>query len=196
MTRQSDRYSDYVEHPRFGRGPRVTGLNPVDTVDGSVFCHWHSPLGVRVPNTAVAADVARHIRATVPVTHYFDARRVCRKCEPPFLFFAEEQRFWYEELGFPLAADALECVACRRDERQLRARKEKYEALVAAPVRTERETLLLVECAVVLVESAVFATKVISRLRGLLKPILAKPKGPNYAQARALLSRIEAVSHS
>jgi Probable zinc-ribbon domain len=196
MARRSDGYSDYVEHPRFGRGPRVTGLNPVDTVDGSVFCHWHSPPGVRVPDTAVAADVARQISATVPVTHYFDARRVCRKCERPFLFFAEEQRFWYEELGFPLAADALECVACRRDERQLRARKEKYEALLAAPARTESETLLLVECAVVLVESDVFATKVIPRLRGLLKPILAEPEGPNYAQAQALRLRIEAVSHS
>jgi hypothetical protein len=196
MTRRSDRYSRYVEHPRFGGGPRVTGLNPVDTADGSVFCHWHSPPGVRVPNTAVAANIAKQISAIVPVTHYFDARRVCRKCERPFLFFADEQRFWYEELGFPLAADALEFVACRRDERQLRATKETYEALLASPARTEGETLLLVECAVVLIEAAVFATKVIPRLREFLKPVLAESEGPSHAQARTLLSRVEAVAHS
>lgn len=110
MTRRPGGYSDYVEHPRFGRWPRLTELNP-DATDGTVFCHWHSPPGVRVPDTAIAADVTKQSAATVPVTHYFDARRVCRKCERPFLFFAEEQRFWYEELGFPLEADALESAA-------------------------------------------------------------------------------------
>ena len=42
------------------------------------------------------------------MTHYFDAKRVCRKCERPFLFFAEEQKYWYEDLRFPLEADCLD----------------------------------------------------------------------------------------
>jgi Probable zinc-ribbon domain len=195
MTRRSGGYSDYVEHPRFGRGPRLTGLNPDDT-DGTVVCHWHSPPGVRVPSTAIAADVTKQRAATLPVTHYFDARRVCRKCERPFLFFAEEQRFWYEELGFPLEADALECVSCRRDERRLRAMREEYESLLVSPSRTDAETLRLVGCALVLVETGVFGTKLLPRLRALLKPMLADAEGPSHAEARTLLSKIEDVSHS
>ena len=114
------KYADYVEHPRFGKEPRLTGLDVTDLPDGTVYCHWHSPVGVRVPGTAVAADVTRQRRATVHVTHYYDAKRVCRQCERPFLFFADEQKYWYEELAFPLEADCLECPPCRKDDRRRR----------------------------------------------------------------------------
>jgi hypothetical protein len=147
------------------------------------------PPGVRVPDTAIAADVAKQSAATVPVTDYFDARRVCRKCERSFLFFAEEQRFWYEELGFPLEADALECVSCRRDERRLRATREEYEALLASPSRTEAETFRLVGCAVVLVETGVCATKLVSRLHALLKPMLADSQGPSTPRRERFCQR-------
>jgi hypothetical protein len=189
MTR-SGGYSDYVEHPRFGREPRVTGLNPVDT-KGTVFCHWHSPPGVRVPDTAIAADVTKQSPATVPVTHYFDARRICRKCERPFLFFAEEQQFWYEELRFPLEADAVECVRCRRDVRRLRELREEYEVLLVSPSRTEAETLRLVGCAVELIENGVFGTKLIPKLRALLKPLVGDSQRPTHAEARTLLSLLQ-----
>src|SRR5687768_13036282 len=92
-------FEDYVEHPRFGRGPRTTGLNPKE-IPLKTFFHWHSPRGVRVDNTAIEADVARQNAPTIGVTHYFDSRRVCRTCSRPFLFFAEEQKYWYETLGF------------------------------------------------------------------------------------------------
>jgi hypothetical protein len=80
--------------------------------------------------------------------------------------------------------------------RRLRATRQEYEALLASPSRTEAETLRLVGCAVVLVETGVCATKLVSRLRALLKPMLADSQGPTYAEARTLLSKIEAVSHS
>jgi hypothetical protein len=190
MKPSSDEYSRFVEHPRFGKGPRVTGLDPVNSADGSVYCHWHSGPGIRVPNTAVVADVAKQRPATVHVTHYFDARRTCRTCRRPFLFFGEEQKFWYEELGLPLEADCLDCVLCRRHEQQLRAAHENYNALLAVTGRTEMETLVLVACAVLLVEADVFSAKVLPKLRGLLKPTLAVPEGPSYSEAAALLSRI------
>jgi Probable zinc-ribbon domain len=189
-------YADFVEHPRYGKGPRRTGLDvDVDfTPDGKVFCHWHSPPGVRIPKTAIAAHVPSQAPATVPVTHYYDARRVCRKCGKPFLFFAEEQKYWYETLKFPLEADCLECVTCRKDEQHLRAARQRYDALLAATSRSEADTLTLVSCAVLLVESSVFSGKVLPKLRGLLKPLLADPAGPFFVQARALLSRIESIT--
>jgi hypothetical protein len=178
------KWRNFVEHPRFGRGPRITGLDVSDTPDGTVYCHWHSPPGVRIPNTAVAADVARQGRATLHVTHYYDARRVCRRCARPFLFFAEEQKHWYEELGFPLEADCLECPPCRKDAHRLGSLSRRYEILLRQEARTSDETLELVECGLTLVESAVFTGKVLPKLRGFLEPLLPDPR------AQALAERI------
>lgn len=186
-------YSDFVEHPRYGQRPRFTGLDVTDSPDGQVYCHWHSPVGVRVPNTAVVADVARQRPATLHVTHYFDAKRVCRKCGRPFLFFAEEQKHWYEALEFPLEADCVDCVPCRKDEQQLRLIRQKYEALSRETARTEADTLELVECGVLLVESCVFSVKALPKLRGLLKALSVDAGRPFYNKARALLSRIDGV---
>src|SRR5688500_18355666 len=194
VTPPAREFADFVEHPRFGRGSRFTGLDVTPSHDGTVYCHWHSPAGVRVPNTAILANVASQRPATLHVTHYFDAKRVCRKCGRPFLFFAEEQKHWYEELKFPLEADCLDCATCRRDEHRLRALREKYDALLAQTARTETDTLELVDCALSLIESAVFTQKLRPRLRGFLKPLLANAEGPNYTKAQTLVSRISVLT--
>jgi hypothetical protein len=190
--RAGDRGS-FVDHPRFGDRPRLTGLDPRDAADGSVYCHWHSPPGVRVPSTAIAADVSRQRRATIHVTHYFDSVRTCRRCGRPFLFFAEEQRHWYEELQFPLEADCLECAPCRKDLQQLQVARERYETLTAAVSRSDEETLTLVECGLTLVEASVFSTKVLPKLRRLLKPTLASAEGAHFARASALRARLQTL---
>ena len=189
MKSRTSRYSGFVEHPRYGQGPRITGLDVTDSVDGKVYCHWHSPVGVRVPNTAIVADVTRQARATLHVTHYFDSKRVCRKCERPFLFFAEEQQHWYEELGFPLEADCVQCPPCRKDEHQLRSARQKYEALLQKPDRTQDDTLELVDCGLLLIDAGVFTDKLLPRLRGLLKTLVRE--GARQARAQALMSEIE-----
>jgi hypothetical protein len=183
-------YEGFVEHPRYGKGPRLTGLDVAETLDGSICCHWHSPVGVRIPHTAIVANTSRQRPATVPVTHYFDARRVCRKCGRAFLFFAEEQRFWYEELGFPLEADCVECVPCRKDERQVQVARRRYEALLGRSMRNPAETAELLECGVLLVESAVFSVKVIPKLRALLKTLQVDAEGLRPDQVEELTIRV------
>jgi hypothetical protein len=180
-------YTSFVEHPRYGKRPRFTGLDVVDSLDGSVYCHWHSPPGVRVPGTAIAADASRQAEATLHVTHYFDAKRVCRKCERPFLFFAEEQKYWYEDLRFPLEADCLHCPPCRKDEQRLRAARQKYDAFLDKTERSPMDTLELVECGLLLVESGVFSAKLVPKLRGLLKPLMLDAEAPFYTRAEALM---------
>jgi len=159
-----------------------------------VFLHWHSGPGVRVPGTAIAADLPRRRPATIPVTHYYDAKRACRKCGRPFLFFAEEQKHWYEALAFPLEADCLECPPCRKDERKLRTLHRQYDALLARADRSEADTLELVRCALQLLESSVFTPKALPQLRALLRPLLADASGPRHAEATALLSRIKGIA--
>ena len=193
MTVPVDQYSDFVAHPRFGKGPRRTGLDPANEPDGSVLLHWHSGPEVRVPGTAIVANLAKQSPATGHITHYFDSKRSCRACGRPFLFFAEEQKHWYEELQFPLEANCLECVPCRKAEQRLQAAQRRYSLLLAKTERSEEEALELVECGVLLVESAVFSHKSLPRLLGLLKPVLSAPASARHSQATALRARIKAA---
>jgi hypothetical protein len=128
-------YDNYVEHPRFGRSPHVTGLNPqTDLTTGKPFVRWNAT--DRIPNTAIEADLTLQSRATVPVRHYYDVRRQCRDCGRPFIFFAREQKHWYEELGFPLESDCVRCAFCHRRQHGIAAIRERYEDLFHVPERS------------------------------------------------------------
>lgn len=186
MTKKTDDYLGYQEHPRYGRKPRITGLNPSGE---NVFLHWHSGEGVRIPNTAIGAHTAKQPPATFQVTHYFDSKRICRKCGAYFIFFAEEQRYWYEALKFPLEANAVECTNCRKHEQKLGEAREIYEALLAKQERSEEETIRMVESGLFLVEEGLFSHKVLSKFRGFLKALEIIP----VDRVRALQHRIVAV---
>jgi Probable zinc-ribbon domain len=166
-----DDYSNYVAHPRYGRRPRITGLDPTPDPLGRVFFHWHSAAGTRVPNTAIAADLSRQPPATVAITHYFDAKRQCRDCQRPFLFFAEEQKYWYEELGFALESDCVRCSDCRRRQRGLEEQRERYAELLHLRERTLEQNLELADCCLSLVEASVFRERPLERVRSILKRV-------------------------
>lgn len=175
--RMSPEFREFVIHPRYGQGPRITGLNPEnDLATGRVFLHWHSPEGVRIPDTAIQADLSRQMPATVPVTHYFDAKRRCVDCGRPFIFFAAEQKYWYEELGFPLESDCVRCVGCRKKEQGLELKRLRYEEFFHEQERTSEQELEMVECALSLAEAGVFGKRQLERVRAILKRIPPGPK--------------------
>jgi hypothetical protein len=181
-------FREFVIHPRYGQGPKITGLNPEnDLVTGRVFLHWHSPEGVRIPNTAIPADLSRQGPATVPVTHYFDAKRKCVDCARPFIFFAAEQKYWYEELGFPLESDCVRCVDCRKKQQGLELKRQRYEQLFQIQNRTPEQNLELAECALSLAEVGLFGKRQLERVRAMLKKISAEPK------LQALWERVHAL---
>lgn len=186
----SDEYANYLEHPRYGRGPRITGLNPSDQPYNShIFLHWHSPESSRIPNTAVKADVAKQAPATFHITHYFDTKRICRKCGAHFIFFAQEQRYWYEELGFPLESDLIDCINCRKHEHKLKEARQEYERLINNDGRSEQETQQMIEHALFLIEENIFTSKLLPKLRGLAKAVTA----PSNIE---LLDRIAALENT
>lgn len=189
----------FVAHPRYGLRPRVTGLNPAPDTLGAVVLHWHSPEQVRIPHTAIAADLSRQTPATVPVTHYFDVKRQCRDCGRPFIFFAEEQKHWYEELGFVLDADCVRCVECRQAQRGLDRQRQRYEELFHVPGRTVLEDLEFVECSLSLVEAGHFHARQLERVRRTLKRV-SPDEGDEVRvrvdEARARLRRLEGAERS
>lgn len=163
-------YRKFVDHPRYGRYPQITGLNPADDPrTGRIQLHWHSPPGVRIADTAIAADLSRQAPATIPVTHYFDVRRSCVDCGRPFIFFAAEQQYWYEALGFPLDADCVRCVPCRKTQRGLEFHRTRYEELFQLQSRSSDQDLDLADSALCLVEHGWFGTRVLDRVRAVLK---------------------------
>ena len=163
-----DEYLEFVTHPRYGQRPRITGLNPETDYGGDVFLHWHSPKECRIPNTAICANLSRQAPATVSVTHYFDVKRQCHDCGKPFIFFAEEQKYWYEELGFGLDSDCVRCVPCRKKQQGIARLREKYEELFHIPERTIDQNLEMAECCLGLIEASVFHKQQLQHIRILL----------------------------
>ncbi|MEM6613817.1 MAG: zinc-ribbon domain containing protein [Cyanobacteria bacterium P01_C01_bin.72] len=171
-------YAHFVKHPRYGRQPRLTGLNPQTDFEGNVFLHWHSPQSCRIDNTAIAANLDQQVAATIPVTHYYDVERQCRDCARMFIFFAAEQKYWYEELKFPLESDCIRCFSCRAKQRHIARTLEQYESLFHIPDRTSEQTLMMIECCLYLIENNVFdfTSKQTQRIRTLLNTVPNEPK--------------------
>lgn len=167
----STEYADFVEHPRYGRKPRITGLNPRATVEAKVFIHWHSPKECRIPNTAVVADLSRQTPGMIPVTHYFDVKRKCADCGQYFIFFAEEQKHWYEELGFGLDSDCVRCVNCRKRQQGIAVNRERYEELFHIYERSVEENLEMAACCLALIESNTFSKASTQQVRSLFNRI-------------------------
>ncbi len=195
MKPNDDEFADYVEHPRFGRLPRYTGLNPQTDYRGT-HIHWHSPIDCRIPNTAIVANTSRQKAPTVAVTHYYDVMRRCRDCKRMFLFFAEEQRYWYEELGFGLDSDCVRCVDCRKVEQDTAGLRVKYELLFHRENRSHEETLELIDCGLTLIERSIFGHQSLDRIRCWLKSIPPASNLRHQATFQDLTTRAKGLKKS
>lgn len=186
-------YADYVEHPRCGKAPRYTGFDP-NPNSPWVNLHWntgytsgkalrrlrhffefswiYSSIKDRkpelVPGTAICADLTKQTRATNPVTHYYDIDHRCVDCGKRFIFFAEEQRYWYEELGFGLESQAVRCPPCRKQQQLLDRARRRYEELFHISPRSVEETLAMVDCCLTLVEAGAFNSRQKEHVRVML----------------------------
>jgi hypothetical protein len=203
-------YSLYVEHPRYGKSPRYTGLDP-DPNEPGVRIHssagilsdaaiaymrwrwgdllsaWSGPdMPVAIPGTAVEADTSRQVSRPVQVTHYYDLDVCCRGCKRRFIFFADEQKFWYEELQLPLESTAVRCCECRKEERRLAGLKKRYEVLCHVDSRSPEENLEMAGCCFTLIEEGVFHPQQSQHVRQLLNTVPEEYRGSEaYVDLRA-----------
>ena len=188
-----DEYRQFVTHPRYGQGPRITGLNPETDYGGHIFLHWHSPKDSRIPNTAIPADLSRQSPSTVPITHYFDVKRQCRDCGRPFIFFAQEQQYWYEELGFGLDSDCVRCVDCRKKQQGIGLKRERYEELFRVSDRSVEQNLEIADCCLSLIESDVFHRRQIEHVRAILKKLPSVLNESTQTRFSKLWERLRAL---
>lgn len=162
--------SAFVPHPRFGQTPRLTGLDPHAT--GYAYFGWQKE-GL-IPGTAIPADITKQRGTCMPRTHYLDRRRTCVDCGKPFIFYAEEQRHWYETLGFPVDADCTRCPICRKETQALDRARRRYEALCHAGPLSADECLEMAELCLGLVERGTFSPKQVPHIRALLHQAAAQ----------------------
>jgi hypothetical protein len=183
-----DDYTQYVEHPRYGRGPRFTNLRPREVPLGYRLTTYLS--SDKIEGTAVEANVERQAYSPIPALFYFDLKRQCLECGRQFVFFAEEQRHWYETLGFSLDADCRRCVDCRRRQHGLERLRRRYEELFHQQCRTAAENLEMAECAMGLIESGQFHLRQTERVRSLLRAFRGNPDETCERRYGELIARV------
>lgn len=181
--------SDYVDHPRFGRSPRFSGVVPREPGLGYRSCRYGAE---GIPGTAVEADLERQSYSPVPVLYYFDTERRCESCSRLFLFFAEEQKHWYETLGFSLDAECMRCVECRKKQQGIERCRRRYEALFHTE-RTTAEDLEMAECSLDLIEAGLFDRRHTERVRMLIRSVESSGATGSEEVLRAVRDRVAAI---
>jgi hypothetical protein len=110
----------------------------------------------------------------------------------PFVFYALEQKHWYEYLGFDLGAFCVRCVDCRRAERRLRHRFQRYSRLTRKDDLSESELARLVSDAVFLYLTGILESE--QKLRRLKNLAIARiPDDPATREIVRVISQVPKI---
>lgn len=190
-TQVQKEFAGYVEHPRFGKYPHFTGLNPQPDFKARILLHYASKKNTRIAGTAIEANISRQSYTLYPVTFYYDEKRICLDCHRPFIFFAQEQKHWYETLNFSVDAWCVRCINCRKAAQWIAGKRKKYETLLKKEDRSADETIDLISCWLHLVEEGVFTLKHENVIRKHLKSVKDK-----HSRHIALMERLQAIKRT
>lgn len=115
---------DLVPHPRYGTTVVPSGCTATEAEVRRSF-YGYSDRTI-YPESAILADFSRQNYSTFPRGYYVDMLADCRTCRRPFLFFAREQKYWYEDLHFYIDTDCVHCPLCRAASHEHRDRLRRY----------------------------------------------------------------------
>ncbi len=146
-----------VPHPRYGA--RVVASGCTAEAEEVRHSYWRYPHETIFPETAIKADVTRQRHGAMPRGYYVDILKTCRACSRPFIFFAKEQRHWYETLGFWVDADCVHCPECRKSDQQVRRRFQRYGAQIARTNLPTKELATLISDALFLWQAGLLHDK-------------------------------------
>ena len=128
----------YVNHPRYGNQPIPSeySFSEEEIEKG----YWRYSNLRYFATTAIPADTSKQNFAVYPRSIYVDIEEQCEVCDRLFLFFALEQKHWFEDLQFYIDAHCTRCIDCRQQDQEIRSMQKRYQELVEKVKRTERET--------------------------------------------------------
>ena len=180
-----------VPHPRFVPQANRIRARILEAEIRAGF--WNLRRAEIFPESAITANAARQNYTLYPRRYYVDVLKHCRQCARPFVFFAREQQFWFETLGFYVDADAVHCTECRHRAHVRRATLARYAAAIREPALSDKALLALVDDAADLADAGLL--KRVERL-GALKNRALRQCGENARVARlaAAIERLRAAS--
>ena len=167
MAKRMKRTSDkVVPHPRYGDAPKPSGFNATEKMIRD--SHWGYKDARIFTESAIPANPDLQNFATFPRGYYVDILKLCISCKRNFLFFALEQKHWFEELGFYVDADCVRCTECRADEHEVKRRFQRYSTTIGIQDHTNESLETLLSDAVFLWERNLIQNEhTIRRLRNL-----------------------------
>ena len=142
MSRRSTQ-NKFVPHPRYGSVPHTSGVVVAEQKIRESF--WRLRNETLFPESVLVAAPERQNYSVFPRLYYVDVLRECRTCKRPFIFFAKEQRYWFETLKFYVDADCVQCPDCRRESRSVQHRLRRYSDLMREQSRTPAQLQKLVD---------------------------------------------------
>lgn len=113
-----------VPHPRHGTTVVPSGGTATEAEVRRSYYGYHD--ATIYAESAILADCSRQNYSTFPRGYYVDMLLVCWTCKRPFVFYAREQQFWYEELHFYIDTACQRCPECRREQQEFRHRLRRY----------------------------------------------------------------------
>jgi len=131
----------YVNHPRYGNQPVPSKYN--FSVSEIKSAHWRYQSVKFFPETAISANTEKQDYSIYPRAKYVDIEEVCNVCKRPFIFYALEQKYWFEVLGFYIDAHCTRCIECRKKDQEIKKIQTTYCNLLSRKSRTEDETKIL-----------------------------------------------------
>ncbi|QMV71397.1 zinc-ribbon domain containing protein [Comamonas piscis] len=141
--------ADYVPHPRYGSEPIPSDVKGVST-ETILRSHWSYRSSDIFPESVLMADTSKQHFNVFPRECYVDMRKTCRNCQRPFIFFAAEQKHWFEVLQFYVDADCVHCPECRVQRTAAKRAFQRYSSLILLANPTQDELQQLVDAAALL----------------------------------------------
>ncbi len=127
----------YLNHPRYGDKPIIT--NTSSTIEAIENVHWRYSSLKYFPNTVILADIKKQNYAIYPWALYVDIEEKCGTCSKAFIFFAQEQQYWFEVLGFWVDSHCTHCFECRKHARYILTLRKRYDMLTSLANKTSSE---------------------------------------------------------
>jgi len=134
---KTNKYKSYINHSRYGKVSMNNGYKySLEEVHNSFWLYSYVTV---FPKSTIPADTSKQRYCVFPRKLYVDIEKICKKCHGKFLFFALEQKYWYEVLGFYIDVDCVKCIECRKAEQKIKEKALRYEELIKNKNRTNRE---------------------------------------------------------
>jgi hypothetical protein len=169
-----------VPHPRYGS--QVIASSSAASLEEVRASFWGYASATIYPESAIPADASKQHYSVSPRGYYVDTLKRCRNCDRPFIFFALEQRCWFEVLRFWIDADCVLCPECLVADQQLRYRFRRYSERVARSDLSNRELASLLADALFLAKVGVIKDE--QKLRRLRN--VGRKRLPDSASVSAL----------